>query len=100
MKVIRSDEHEDLDSVNKNAPCHGVPLAREILNINYMASLPHFHYSLDLTPTVFHIFLKMNMHLKRHHFNTAVDIKSESQKVFDSLTENDFQTGFQMWREP
>uniref|UniRef100_A0A0L8FJ32 Sushi domain-containing protein n=1 Tax=Octopus bimaculoides TaxID=37653 RepID=A0A0L8FJ32_OCTBM len=41
----------------------------------------------------------MRRQFKDRHFNTAVKIQSYSQKVFDSLTENDFQAGFQKWEE-
>lgn len=48
------------------------------------------------TPNVaaagFHLFSKMKTQL-----NSVVEIKSESLKILDSLTENDSQTGFQKW---
>lgn len=41
----------------------------------------------------------MKIQLKGHHFNTFVEIQSELQNVLDSLTENNFQGGFQKWQE-
>jgi hypothetical protein len=36
--------------------------------------------------------------LKGRRFDTIEEIQAESQSVFDSLTEKDFQGAFQKWR--
>jgi hypothetical protein len=40
----------------------------------------------------------MKLKLKGHRFNTNEEIVTESQRVLDTLTENDFQEAFQKWR--
>jgi hypothetical protein len=60
-----------------------------------MSSLPHPPYSLDIAPAEFFLFQKMKMHLKGHRFHTVAKIQCESQKVMDSLTQNDFEAAFQ-----
>jgi transposase len=58
-----------------------------------MLSLPHPPYSPDLAPADF-LFPKMKMQLKGHRFHSVADIQRESQKVMDSLTQNDFEAAF------
>jgi hypothetical protein len=60
-----------------------------------MLSLPHPPYSPDLAPADFFLFLKMKMQLKGRRFHSVADIQRESQKVMDSLTQNDFEAAFQ-----
>jgi hypothetical protein len=60
-----------------------------------MLSLPHPPYSPDLAPADFFLFSKMKMQLKGRRFHSAADIQRESQKVMDSLTQNDFEAAFQ-----
>jgi hypothetical protein len=64
-----------------------------------MLSLPHPPYSPDLAPADFFLFSKMKMQLKGRHFHSVADIQSKSQKVMDSLTQNDFKAAFQQWQE-
>jgi hypothetical protein len=40
----------------------------------------------------------MKLKLKGHRFDTIEEIQAESQRVFDTLTEKDFQKAFQKWR--
>jgi hypothetical protein len=37
--------------------------------------------------------------LKGHQFDTIKEIKAESQRVLDNLTEKDFQEAFKKWRK-
>jgi hypothetical protein len=60
-----------------------------------MAVIPHPQYSPDLVPCDFFLFPKMKFKLKRRRFDTIEEIQAESQRVLDTLTENDFQEAFQ-----
>jgi hypothetical protein len=40
----------------------------------------------------------MKLKLKGHRFDTTEEIKTDSQRVLDTLTEKDFQKAFQKWR--
>jgi hypothetical protein len=64
-----------------------------------MLSLPHPPYSPDLAPADFFLFPKMKMQLKGRRFHSVADIQRESQKVMDSLTQNDFEAALQQWQE-
>jgi hypothetical protein len=64
-----------------------------------MLSLPHPPYSPDLAPADFFLFPKMKMQLKARRFHSVADIQRKSQKVMDSLTQNDFEAAFQQWQE-
>jgi histone-lysine N-methyltransferase SETMAR len=80
-----------------NAPCHRALLVCEFLANHNTLSLPHPPYSPDLAPADFFLFPKMQ--LKGRRFHSAADIQRESQKVMDSLTQNDFEAAFQQWQE-
>jgi hypothetical protein len=41
----------------------------------------------------------MKMQLKGRRFHSVADIQHESQKVMDSLTQNDFKAAYQQWQE-
>jgi hypothetical protein len=53
-----------------------------------MALFPHPPYSPDLAPCKFFLFPKMILKLKGRWFDTIEEIQAESQRVFDTLTEN------------
>ena len=55
-------------------------------------------YSPDIAPCDFFLFPKMKLKLKGRRFNTTEEIQAELQRVLDTLTEKDFQEGFQKWR--
>lgn len=63
---------------------------------NNIVSLTYLPYSRDLSPEVSSLFFTMEMQLKGRRFNTIVEIQIESQMVLDSLTEKEFDAGFQM----
>jgi hypothetical protein len=46
----------------------------------------------------FFLFLKIKLKLEGHQFDTIEEIRAESQRVLDTLTEKDFQEAFQKWR--
>jgi hypothetical protein len=52
----------------------------------------------DLAPCDCFLFPKMKLELKGRRFDTIEEIKAESQRVLDSVTEKDFQEAFQKWR--
>jgi transposase len=64
-----------------------------------MLSLLHPPYSPDLAPADFFLFPKMKIQLKGRRFHSIADIQRESQKVMDSLTQNNFEAAFQQWQE-
>jgi histone-lysine N-methyltransferase SETMAR len=84
---------------NDNAPCHQALLVREFLANHNMLSLLHPPYSPDLAPADFFLFPKMKKQLKGRRFHSVADIQRESQKVMESLTQNDFEVTFQQWQE-
>jgi hypothetical protein len=59
---------------------------------------PHPPYSPDLAPCDFFLFTKMKLKLKGCRFDTIKEIKTESQRVVDTLREKYFQETFQNWR--
>jgi hypothetical protein len=63
-----------------------------------MAVIPHPPYSPDLAPCDFFLFPKMKLKLKGCQFDTSKEIQAESQRVLDTLIENDFQHVFHKWR--
>jgi hypothetical protein len=52
----------------------------------------------DLAPCDFFPSPKIKLKLKGPRFCTIEEIQAESQRFFDTLTENDFQEAFQKWR--
>jgi hypothetical protein len=65
-----------------------------------MALIPHPPYSPDMAPCDFFLFPKLKLKLKGRRFGTIEEIQAESQRVLDTLTENEFQEEFQKWRRP
>jgi hypothetical protein len=59
-----------------------------------MTVIPHPSYSPDLAPCDFSLFPKMKLKLKGCRFDTAEQIQTESHRVLDTVTENDFQEAF------
>jgi hypothetical protein len=60
-----------------------------------MAVIPHPPYSPNLAPCDFFLFPKIKFKFKGCRFDTNEEIQTESQRVFDTLTEKDFQEVFQ-----
>ena len=81
-----------------NALSHTSVLIHQFLAKNKIAVIPHPPYSSDLAPCDFFLSPKMKLKLKGCRFNTTEEIQAESQRVLDTLTENDFQEAFQKWR--
>jgi hypothetical protein len=48
-----------------------------------------------MVPCDFFFFPKIKLKLKGRRFDTIEEIQTESQRVLDTLTENDFQEAFQ-----
>jgi predicted acetyltransferase len=63
-----------------------------------MAVIPHTPYSSDLAPCDFFLFPKLKLKLKGRRLYTIEEIQAESQRVLDTLTEEDFQEAFQKWK--
>jgi hypothetical protein len=63
-----------------------------------MAVFPHPPHSPDFAPCDIILFPKIKLKLKERRFDTIEEIQTESQRVLDTLTENDFQEASQKWR--
>jgi hypothetical protein len=63
-----------------------------------MVIVPHPPYLLDLAPCDYALFPKLKMKLKGRSFETVCDIWRESQAVIDSITENDFHSASEAWK--
>jgi hypothetical protein len=63
-----------------------------------MALIPNPPYSPGLVPCDFFLFPKMKLKLKGRRFDIIEGIEAESQRVLDTLKENDFQESFYKWR--
>jgi hypothetical protein len=63
-----------------------------------MADIPHPPHSPDFPPCDFFLFPKMTLKLKGRRFYIIEEIQSESQRVFDTVREKDFQEAFQKLR--
>jgi hypothetical protein len=50
------------------------------------------------TPCDFFLYPNMKLKLKGRQFDAIEEMQAESQRVFDALTERDFQEAFQKWR--
>jgi hypothetical protein len=62
-----------------------------------MIVIPHPPYSPDLAPCDIFLFPKIRFKLKGRWFDTNEELQAESQRVFDTPTEKDFQEAFQKW---
>jgi histone-lysine N-methyltransferase SETMAR len=80
-----------------NAPSHTSVLTQQFLAKYKKAVIPHPPYSPDLTPCDFP-FPEMKLKMKGRRFGTIEEIQAESQRVLDTLTENDVQEAFQKWK--
>jgi hypothetical protein len=72
-----------------NAPSHTSVLTQQFLGKQKRHDLA----SCDFFP-----FPKIKLKLKGHQFDTIEQIQAKLQRVLDTLTEMDFQEGFQKWR--
>jgi hypothetical protein len=77
---------------------HTPALTQQFLAKYKMADVPHSPYSPYLSHCGFFLFPKIKFKLKARRFDTNEEIQAESQRVLDTLTENDFQEGLQKWR--
>ena len=80
-----------------NAPAHNAVPTQQFLSANKIPVIQHPPYTPDLAPCDFFLFPKMKFKLKGRRFDTIEDIKAETQKVLDTLTEKTFQDAFQKW---
>jgi hypothetical protein len=71
----------------------------EFLTNNNMVIIPHPPYLPDLAPCDFNFFPKLKMKLEGRHFETVSDIQRESQDVLNSIKENDFHGGYEVWKK-
>lgn len=77
---------------------HSGLLTHEFLHKNNIVLLLHLSYSPGLAFVGLYLLPKRKMQLKSC-FNTVVNMKSDLQKFFDLLRENNFQAGFQEWQK-
>jgi hypothetical protein len=64
-----------------------------------MVIVPHSPYSPNLAPCDFALFPKLKMKLKGRRFGAVSDVHRESQTVLDSIKENDFHGGSEVWKK-
>jgi hypothetical protein len=64
-----------------------------------MVVIPHTTYSPDLAPCDFFLFPKIKLNLKTRRFDTTEEIHAESQRVLDTMIEENFQEAFQNERD-
>ena len=55
--------------------------------------MPHPPYSPDLSPTDFHLFLRLDHHMKNRTFNIEDDLKTEVHNFFQSRTKDFYKNG-------
>jgi histone-lysine N-methyltransferase SETMAR len=58
----------------------------------------HPPYSPDLASHDFFLFPKMKLKLKGCRFDNFEEMETESQRMLDTLTDNDFQEAVQTWK--
>jgi hypothetical protein len=63
-----------------------------------MAVIPQPPYCPDLAPCDFFLFPNMKLKLKVRRFDNIEFTQAKSQRVFDTLTEKEFQEAIQKWR--
>ena len=80
-----------------NAPSHRALATCEFLAHKGIITLPHPPCSPDLVPCDF-FFPEMKLQLKGRRFDRVEEIQRESQNVFGTLQEQDFQHAFQQWQ--
>jgi hypothetical protein len=73
-----------------NALSHTSVLTQQFLAKQEIAVIHHPLYSPDLASCDFFLFPKMKLKLKGRRFDTVEEILAESQRVLDTLTENNF----------
>lgn len=98
-KAARSVEREKLDSSSSSphsrVSCQKQHAIASVHTLSVRFSTCRLPYSPPHpTPP-----RKENADQRSSFFNTVVKMKSESQKVIGTLTENDVQTRFQMWQD-
>jgi hypothetical protein len=81
-----------------NAPSHTSILTQPFLAKYKRLSSPTTPYSPKLAPCDFFLLLKRKVKRKGRRFDTIEEIQAKSQRVFDTLTEKDFQEEFQKRR--
>jgi len=82
-----------------NTLSHTSVLTQQFLAKNKMAVIPHPPYSTDMAPCDNFLFPQMKLKLKGCRFDITEEIQAESQRVFDTLVEKDFQEAFQKMEE-
>jgi hypothetical protein len=81
-----------------NAPSHISVLIQHFLVKYKMTVIPHTPYSPDLAPCDIFLFPKTKLKLTECRFDSTEEVQTESQRVLDTLTENDLQEAFQKWK--
>ena len=78
-----------------NAPVHKSILVTDYLTQMGIKTVPHPPYSPDLAPCDFWLFPKLKENLRGNRFSTIEDMKEAVTRVLNTLTQEDFQGGFQ-----
>ena len=78
-----------------NAPSHRALERVRFSAVTAWSPILHTHTPYSL---YFFLFPKMKLKLKGRRFNTLEEIQCESQKVLDTLGEQDFQNALRQWQ--
>jgi len=80
-----------------NAPAHTALSVREFLATKQITVLERRAYSLDLAPSDFFLFLKIQEILKEMHFDDIDDIRNNTTTALKAIPQNQFQNCFEGW---
>jgi hypothetical protein len=82
-----------------NAPPHSSHMVQGFLAKNGIPQVRQAHYSPDMAPCDFWLFLRLKAPLKDSCFDSREDIMQNATKELRSLPEEAFQKCFQQWKE-
>jgi len=82
-----------------NSPAHMSLLIRSYLAKHETSVVPHPPYSLDLAPTDFFLFPKLDTTLEGCRFQTMEEIQENAIRELHAITESVFQEAFQQWKK-
>jgi hypothetical protein len=78
-----------------NSPSHNVTIVKQFLAQRKVPVLDHPHYSPDLAPADYFLFLKVKSHLKGRLFDSISDIQKAVTNTLNTIAKDDFYKGIQ-----
>jgi hypothetical protein len=85
---IYTQQHSEAEYTDRNIQAHSSFLVRNFLEKNERTVVPQPHYSPDLTPADFFLFLKLKSTLKGLSFDTFDEIQKNSTKNLFGVPES------------